>query len=100
MELDDKNTQGANEGLLDAIRRKRFYHVRFIPFVVINPIYGGWRDDFDTCSANTSIRGIRLYPQYHDYDITNTACVELVKSGRDKGLAVAFSLRWLGRSTS
>jgi predicted TIM-barrel fold metal-dependent hydrolase len=95
-----KNTQAANEELIDAIRSKRIYHERFIPFAVINPVYGGWRDDFETCSSNNTIRGIRLYPQYHDYDITYPACVELVKMCRDKGLTVAFSLRMVDRRTS
>jgi predicted TIM-barrel fold metal-dependent hydrolase len=95
-----KNTQAANEELLDAIRNKRVYHDRFIPFAIINPIYGGWRDDFDTCSSNNSIKGIRLYPQYHNYDITAPSCVELVKMCRDKGLPVAFTLRMVDRRDS
>ncbi|MEO6187914.1 MAG: amidohydrolase [Ginsengibacter sp.] len=95
-----KNTQAANEELLEAIHSKRVYHDRFIPFAVINPIYGGWRDDFLTCSSNISIKGIRLYPQYHHYDITAPSCVELVKMCRDKGLPVAFSLRMVDRRSS
>ena len=46
-----KNTQNANEELLEAIHSKRAYHDKFIPFAVINPIYGGWRDDFKVCSS-------------------------------------------------
>ena len=39
------------------------------------------------------IKGIRLYPKYHDYEITDPACIELVKMARDRGLVVAFTLR-------
>lgn len=88
-----KNTQAANEELLEAIHSKRIYRDRFIPFAVINPIYGGWRDDFEICSSKMGMKGVRLYPQYHDYDITNPSCVELVKMSRDKGLPVVFTLR-------
>jgi predicted TIM-barrel fold metal-dependent hydrolase len=95
-----KNTQNANEELLEVIRSKRVYHDKFIPFAVINPIYGGWRDDFKICSANISIKGIRLYPQYHGYDITNPSCIELVKMSRDKGLPVVFTLRMVDSRTS
>lgn len=95
-----KNTQNANEELLAAIRSKRVYHDRFIPLAVINPIYGGWRDDFATCSSNISIKGIRLYPQYHGYDITDPSCVELVKMSRDRGLPVVFTLRMVDSRTS
>lgn len=88
-----KNTQNANEELLEAIRSKRAYHDKFIPFAVINPIYGGWRDDFKICSSEIAVKGVRLYPQYHDYDITAPSCVELVKMCRDKGLPAVFTLR-------
>ena len=95
-----KNTQNANEELLEAIRSKRAYHDKFIPFAVVNPIYGGWRDDFKMCSSEIAIKGIRLYPQYHDYDITAPSCVELVKMCRDKGLPVVFTLRMVDSRTS
>ena len=95
-----KNTQNANEELINLIASKRIYHDRFIPFAVINPIYGGWRDDFKICSSNISIKGIRLYPQYHDYDIIHPSCIELVKMCRDKGLPVVFTLRMVDSRTS
>ena len=45
-----KNTQAANEELYMAIHSKKTYQDRIIPFAVINPIYSGWRDDFEECS--------------------------------------------------
>ncbi|MBY5959540.1 hypothetical protein KUV50_15415 [Membranicola marinus] len=95
-----KNTQHANEELHQAIGSKRVYKDRFIPFAVINPIYGGWRDDFEVCTSDMGMQGIRLYPKYHHYDITHPSCVELVKMSRDKGLPVAFSLRMVDNRTS
>lgn len=95
-----KNTQNANEELHQAIGSKKAYSDRFIPFAVINPTYAGWRDDFEVCSTTMGMKGIRLYPKYHDYDLINPACVELVKMSRDRGLPVAFSLRMVDRRTS
>ena len=95
-----KNTQNANEELIEAIRNKKSYGDRFIPFAVINPIYGGWKDDFEVCSSTMGMKGIRLYPKYHDYDIADPACIELVKMSRDKGLPVVFDLRMVDRRTS
>lgn len=95
-----KNTQNANEELHQAIRSKNGYRDRFIPFAVINPIYAGWRNDFEVCRTTMGMKGIRLYPKYHDYDITNPACIELVKMSRDKGLPVVFSLRMVDKRTS
>ena len=88
-----KNTQAANEELYDAIRSKKTYLERFIPFAVINPIYSGWHDDFEVCSTKMGMKGIRLYPKYHGYDLTSPYCVELVKMARDRGLPLALSLR-------
>lgn len=95
-----KNTQHANDELWEWISRKRSYKNSFIPFAVINPVYGGWRDDLDSCVNRYGCKGVRLYPQYHRYDITNPFCVELVKMCRDKGLPVAFSLRMVDSRTS
>ena len=39
------------------------------------------------------MKGIRLYPLYHDYAINDPACIELVKRARDFGISVAFTLR-------
>jgi predicted TIM-barrel fold metal-dependent hydrolase len=88
-----KNPQSANEELYDEIKSKRLFHDRFIPFAVINPIYGAWRDHFELSTGQMGMKGIRLYPKYHGYELTNPACVELVKRARDRGLPVAFSLR-------
>lgn len=88
-----KNTQHANEELMEAIQGKRAYRNRFIPFAVINPVYGGWRDDLDICTNKMGMKGVRLYPKYHGYELTNPSCVELVKRCRDRKLPVALSLR-------
>lgn len=95
-----KNTQTANRELFEAIRSRRSYRDRFIPFAVINPIYGGWKDDFRICSEEYGMKGIRLYPRYHGYTPDHPSCVELVKMARDKGLPVALSLRMVDRRPS
>lgn len=88
-----KNTQSANEELYHEIRSERRFQNRFIPFAIINPIYAGWRDDFKSSIEKMGMRGIRLYPLYHDYELNDPSCVELVKMARDQNLPVAFSLR-------
>ena len=88
-----KNTQSANEELYDEIRSNRIYSDRFIPFAIINPIYAGWKDDLEICCNKIGMKGIRLYPLYHDYEINDPSCIELVKNARDRGLPVAFTLR-------
>ena len=88
-----KNTQSANRELYDDLKSKKVLADRFIPFAVINPIYAGWRDDLEICVNTYGMRGIRLYPQYHDYSLDDPACIDLMKAVRDRGLPVALCLR-------
>jgi uncharacterized protein len=88
-----KNTQSANEELYDQIISDSRYKDRFIPFAVINPIYAGWRDDLEACITRMGMKGIRLFPQYHDYELTDPSLIELVKLARDHGLPVALDIR-------
>lgn len=88
-----KNTQSANEELYSEINSDKRFHDRLIPFAVINPIYAGWREDLDICISKFGMKGIRLYPLYHDYDLTDPSCIELVKRAADRNLVVAFTLR-------
>jgi hypothetical protein len=90
-----KNTQPANQELYEEIRSKKRFSERFIPFAVINPIYAGWKDDFEICVGKLGMKGLRLYPKYHDYELTDPACIELVEITRDRGLPVAFSFRMM-----
>jgi predicted TIM-barrel fold metal-dependent hydrolase len=88
-----KNTQSANEELFDEINSDRRFKDRFISFAIINPIYAGWRDDFKTCVEKMGMKGLRLFPQYHDYELTDPSLIELVKMARDRGLPVTFDIR-------
>ena len=88
-----KNTQSANEELMDDIRSDRSFSRRFIPFAVINPIYAGWQDDMDICIKKMGMKGVRVYPNYHDYELTDPSLIELVKLARDYNVPVAFTIR-------
>lgn len=88
-----KNPQTSNEELYAEIRSSKSFHDRFIPFAVINPIYAAWRDHFETSVSQLGMKGVRLYPKYHGYALTDPACVELVKRARDRGLPVGLCLR-------
>jgi len=88
-----KNTQTANEELFEEIGSGKQFSERFIPFGIINPIYAGWKDDLAICAEKFRYKGIRLYPLYHDYELTDPSCIELVRTARDRKLIVAFTLR-------
>ncbi len=88
-----KNTQSANEELHEEIKSNSKFSKRFIPFAVINPSYTDWEYDLDISCKKLGMKGIRLYPQYHDYEITDSSCIKLVKNARDRGIPVSFALR-------
>lgn len=88
-----KNTQSANEELYEEVRSKRAYRDRFLPFAVINPVYAGWKADFLTCVKDFGMKGIRVFPNYHDYTIDDPALLDLVKMARDHDVAVALTMR-------
>ena len=88
-----KNTQAANEELYNEIKSNKKYNNRIIPFAIINPVYAAWKDDLKTCVTKMGMKGVRLYPHYHDYDITEPPVAELVKMARDYDVPVAFPIR-------
>jgi uncharacterized protein len=88
-----KNTQPANIELYNELKSDSRFSSRFIPFAVINPIYAGWRDDLETCVSKMGMKGIRVYPQYHDYEITDPSFIQLVKVASDRRLPVAIDIR-------
>ena len=88
-----KNTQSANKELYEELKTDSRFDRRFIPFAVINPIYAGWKDDLEICISKMGMKGVRIYPQYHDYEITDPSLTELVGMARDRGLPVAVDIR-------
>lgn len=96
-----QNTQSANEELNEMLTENPQYRERLIPFAVINPIYAGWEHDLEVCSEEYGMKGVRLYPRYHNYELTNPSCLELVRRARDRGMPIALSLRMVdSRATS
>lgn len=89
-----QNTQVANRELYDEIRSLGKQSGRFIPFGVINPIYAGWEYDMDECINVFGMKGIRLYPKYHDYKIDDPRLVQLVLKAKNFGIPVCFN-HWM-----
>jgi uncharacterized protein len=85
-----RNPQSGNEDLAAAVRPHRD---RFIPLAVINPFYAGWKDDLAICHEEFGMRGLRLYPKWHHYELTDASCHELVHLATDRGMVVSIPLR-------
>lgn len=85
-----KNSQSGNEELAEQIRG---HEDRLTHFAVINPAYVAWRRDLEVCAEQFGSRGLRLYPHYHNYALSDACCDELVAAATERGMVVSIPLR-------
>jgi predicted TIM-barrel fold metal-dependent hydrolase len=80
-----KDTQEGNLELIEEIKDNKD---RFIPFAVINPKYVAWEKDFRYCVEKLGMKGLELYPYYHNYDLTEPEPVELIRLAGEMNIPV------------
>ena len=80
-----KDSQQGNEELMEQISSCKS---RLIPFAIINPAYPGWKKDFLNCIEKMGMKGLELYPYYHQYKLTDNNAVELLKIAAEKKIPV------------
>lgn len=73
----------ANRDLLERIGDHRD---RLLPWAAINPAFPGWEDDLAE-ALEAGMVGVRLYPNYHAYELTDPCVAELL--GRLSGIQAA-----------
>ena len=62
---------------------------RLVPWAALNPSFPGWEDDLSE-AADAGVVGVRLYPNYHAYALTDLCCSELLAALSERGLPVAI----------
>jgi predicted TIM-barrel fold metal-dependent hydrolase len=85
-----RNSQAGNEELDVEARHHRD---RLIPFGVINPAYAGWADDLKACQETYGMRGLRLYPKWHNYALSDRCCQDLVHAATERKMIVSIPIR-------
>ncbi|MHC4404378.1 MAG: amidohydrolase family protein [Planctomycetota bacterium] len=85
-----RNTQPGNEEVGEQVAARRD---RLIPFAVINPAYAGWEDDLRICRDEFDMRGVRLYPSWHNYKLSDACCLELVSAATERGMLISIPIR-------
>jgi len=85
-----RNAQAGNEEVAEEVRAQRD---RLIPFAVINPFYAGWQDDLRICHEQFGMPGLRLYPKWHNYELSSACCRELVDAATERGMIISIPMR-------
>jgi predicted TIM-barrel fold metal-dependent hydrolase len=85
-----RNAHAGNEEVAREIRPHRD---RLIPFAVLNPAYAGWEEDLAISADEFGVKGLRLYPRWHNYRLTDAACLELVHAAAARNLVVSIPIR-------
>jgi len=85
-----RNTQAGNEELAEEVRG---HSDRLLPFAVVNPFYAGWQDDLRICHEQFGMKGLRLYPKWHNYQLSSGCCRELITAATERGMIISIPIR-------
>jgi predicted TIM-barrel fold metal-dependent hydrolase len=85
-----RNSHAGNEELAAEVKAHRG---RLIPFAVLNPAYSDWRHDLRQCAEEFGMKGVRLYPNWHKYRLTDPACIEFVHAAAERKMIVSIPFR-------
>ena len=85
-----RNAQAGNEELWSEVKA---HSDRLLPCAVLNPAYAGWQDDLKTCHQEYGMRGLRLYPKWHNYALLSDSCRALITHATQNHMFVSIPLR-------
>jgi predicted TIM-barrel fold metal-dependent hydrolase len=85
-----RNCQSGNEEVAADVKSHRD---RLIPFGVINPFYAGWLDDLKTCHEKFGMKGLRLYPKWHNYSLADRCLLDLIEEATQRNMIVSIPIR-------
>lgn len=90
-----KDTHTSNKELYTSIQSNKAFENRFILFATMNPILPWWKHSLEVGHGEWGMKGIRLFPIYHEYELTDARCITLVKAARDLGMPISIPLRMI-----
>jgi predicted TIM-barrel fold metal-dependent hydrolase len=85
--------RNCQEGNLELHEEIMGHEDRLITFACINPNYAGWREDLQYCVDEIGVKGLRLHPNYHDYDLSGENATALIQEANKRGLPISVTLR-------
>jgi predicted TIM-barrel fold metal-dependent hydrolase len=85
-----RNAQAGNEEVAEEVRGRSD---RLVPFAVINPFYAGWQDDLKICHEQFGMAGLRLYPKWHNYQLSDKCCRQLIDAATERSMIISIPIR-------
>ncbi|MFQ6099485.1 MAG: amidohydrolase family protein, partial [Armatimonadota bacterium] len=85
-----KNCQPGNEDLAEVVAARSD---RFVPLACLNPTFPGAVGDLRRCMRDLGMRGVKLYPNYHDYLLADEAVTTFLEAARDLDPVVVLVVR-------
>lgn len=85
-----RNPQPGNEEVAAEVEGQRS---RLVPFAVLNPAYAGWEHDLKVCHERFGMKGVRLFPRWHDYSLTDPRCRKLVDAATERRMTISLPVR-------
>lgn len=85
-----RNPQSGNEEVAAEVEAHR---ARLIPFAVLSPAYAGWQDDLKICHEQFGMKGVRLYPKWHNYKLPDARCRALVDAAAERNMVISIPVR-------
>jgi predicted TIM-barrel fold metal-dependent hydrolase len=86
-----RNLDGVNARLAEECRANGAGML--LPFGTVNPALPDWEADVRRCHENHRMRGIRLYPSYHNYTLQRPEVARLLELAQQRGLIVQLVVR-------
>ncbi len=86
----------ANEDLARQIGK---HTDRLSPVATLRPQNPGWEEDLRRCHEDLGFVGLRLYPQYHEYRLTDEPALDLIDAAHDCGFIIQVPQRVEDRRT-
>lgn len=85
-----RHVQPANEKLAEAVAP---YRDKLVPMATINPRSPGWQGDLRDCHEVLGMKGVRLFPVYHDFAADGAEARSVVAACKERGLPVVLPHR-------
>lgn len=82
------NPQDGNDALAAFLADRPDGGIRIVPLAVMRPGFSGWQDDLRRCIDEYGMRGILLYPNYHEYTLEDTEVAPILDEAARRGLPV------------